>query len=205
MTDELRAARAAALWIDALEAVAGRAAHELRNALNGAAVNLEVVRSRSLRPGSTGEQVSAFAQSASTQLDQAAASFEALVSLVRPPRAPADVGRLLGEALALLRATAPPGAGALEAPPPGQWLTSANPSIVRLVLTRLVLDGVAAGRFRSTAERIGDGIQLRIQDVTPGPETIAALDVATASGIAIRPLDGDGIMLTFPASETVGA
>ena len=205
MTDELRAARAAALWIDALETVAGRAAHELRNALNGAAVNLEVVRSRSLKPGSTGDQLSAFAQSASGQLDQAAAAFEALVSLVRPPRAPADVGRLLGEAIALLRATAPPGAGALEAPPAGQWLTSANPSIVRLVLTRLVLDGVAAGRFRSDAERVGDGIRLRIQDVVPGPETAAALDIATVSGITVQPLDADGIVLTFPVSETVGA
>lgn len=205
MTDELRAARAAALWIDALEAVAGRAAHELRNALNGAAVNLEVVRSRSLKPTVTGDQLAPFAQSASGQLDQAAAAFEALVSLVRPTRAPADVGRLLGDPLALLRATAPPGAGVLQAPTPGEWFTSANPSIARLVLTRLVMDGVAGGRFRSEAERVGDAIELVIRDVVPSPATLAALDVAAASGIGVRRLDAESLLLTFPASGAVGA
>jgi len=33
-----------ALWADALEALANHVAHDFRNALNGVAVNLEVVR-----------------------------------------------------------------------------------------------------------------------------------------------------------------
>jgi len=37
------------LWLDTLQRICTRAAHELKGALNGVSVNLEVVRSRSER------------------------------------------------------------------------------------------------------------------------------------------------------------
>jgi hypothetical protein len=40
-----------ALWLATLQRVTDRVAHEIRNALNGVAVNVEVVRTRAARGG----------------------------------------------------------------------------------------------------------------------------------------------------------
>jgi hypothetical protein len=58
-----------------------RAGHEIRNALSGAAVNSEVVRSRSLRPGASGE-IAAFAERAAAQVGEASSLSDGLLALV---------------------------------------------------------------------------------------------------------------------------
>ena len=47
-----------ALWLETLQRICGRAAHELKGALNGASVNLEVVRSRATRAEALASSIS---------------------------------------------------------------------------------------------------------------------------------------------------
>jgi len=58
-----------------------RAGHEIRNALNGVAVNVEVVRSRSGREG-TAKELTSFAERASAQVGEASALTNGLLALV---------------------------------------------------------------------------------------------------------------------------
>ncbi|HEY5059992.1 MAG TPA: hypothetical protein VII52_00590 [Gemmatimonadaceae bacterium] len=90
------------LWLATLHSVCGRTAHELKGALNGVAVNLEVVRSRALQVGGPAANVSTFAGAAVDQLSVVISMTEALLSLARPIREPAEPGLLLARLHALL-------------------------------------------------------------------------------------------------------
>jgi signal transduction histidine kinase len=80
-----------ARWLAALHQICNRAAHELKGALNGVAVNLEVVRSRAEKPGPPAASVAQFANAAVDQLDGVISLTEALLSLSRPEREPVNV------------------------------------------------------------------------------------------------------------------
>jgi hypothetical protein len=66
---------------EAVREIIRRAGHEIRNALNGVAVNVEVVRSRSARDGSA-KELSSFADRASAQVGEASALTDGLLALV---------------------------------------------------------------------------------------------------------------------------
>ena len=70
-----------------------RAGHELRNALSGVSVNVEVVRSRSERVGST-EELASFAERASQQVGAATALADGVLSLVNSILTAASDGKL---------------------------------------------------------------------------------------------------------------
>ena len=74
-------ARAKANALDILREITRRAGHEIRNALNGIAVNVEVVRSRAAREGGAAE-IASFAAGASAQISEATALTNGLLSLV---------------------------------------------------------------------------------------------------------------------------
>ena len=57
--------------------------HELRNALSGAAVNLEVVRSRVARDGVTGPEIQTFAEHAASQMNEASKLADGVLALTR--------------------------------------------------------------------------------------------------------------------------
>lgn len=59
-----------------------RSAHEIRNALNGVAVNVEVVRSRSAKPGATGG-ISEFAERAVNEVATASALMDGTLALAQ--------------------------------------------------------------------------------------------------------------------------
>ena len=67
----------------AVREIIRRAGHEIRNALNGVAVNVEVVRSRIGREGPPLELAS-FAERASAQVGEASALADGLLALVGP-------------------------------------------------------------------------------------------------------------------------
>jgi signal transduction histidine kinase len=68
---------------DVLATIARRASHEVRNALNGVAVNIEVVRSRLAKPGSDTGELQTFADRASGESDAAASLTNGLADLAR--------------------------------------------------------------------------------------------------------------------------
>ena len=99
MTDARRQAKEAP---EAVREIVRRAGHEIRNALNGVAVNVEVVRSRSGREGPL-KELASFAERASGQVVEASALTNGLLALV---------GSLLtAQAAGTLKATGGGGAG----------------------------------------------------------------------------------------------
>lgn len=66
---------------EAIREIIRRAGHELRNALNGIAVNVEVVRSRSGREEPP-KELASFAERASAQVGEASAVTDGLLALV---------------------------------------------------------------------------------------------------------------------------
>ncbi|MBK5187663.1 MAG: HAMP domain-containing histidine kinase [Gemmatimonadaceae bacterium] len=108
------AVAAPSLWLGALGRLAGRAAHELKNPLNGLALNLEVVRSRSARAGAEGAAVAPFAASAAGELERALPIVEALLAMARPLPIPVDLRIALPPFLALYGAIAVAGGGSLK-------------------------------------------------------------------------------------------
>lgn len=79
MTDDSARAKADALEI--VREIIRRAGHEIRNALNGVAVNVEVVRSRAAREGAAAE-VASFAERAGSQIVEATGLTNGLLALV---------------------------------------------------------------------------------------------------------------------------
>jgi len=79
VTDD--SARAKADALDVVREIIRRAGHEIRNALNGVAVNVEVVRSRVAREGGATE-IASFAERAGAQIEEATALTNGLLSLV---------------------------------------------------------------------------------------------------------------------------
>jgi hypothetical protein len=78
VTDAHRQAKEAP---EAVREIIRRAGHELRNALSGVAVNVEVVRSRAGREG-PGVELTSFAERASAQVEEASKLTDGLLALV---------------------------------------------------------------------------------------------------------------------------
>jgi hypothetical protein len=59
------------LWLRAMQDVIGRAAHDVKDALNGVHVNLAAIHSRSQREGAKPRDLAAMATAAADQLETA--------------------------------------------------------------------------------------------------------------------------------------
>ena len=202
MTDE-RAAEVEVLWLDALQQVVGRAAHEIKGALNGVCVNLEVVRGRAANQATAPAfGLTRFAEAAALQLDALVAMNEALLALARRPRDVADVLATASQLIALLAPVARADGYLLEiagAPTNGGGATSAPAAAVRLVLASAMLR--ALDRRTATTCRVdaADGMVIRVEcadgstiELDP-PVAQAAAD----AGIRIEAGPG-GLSLAFP-------
>lgn len=79
------------LWLATLQRALARASHDVRDALNGVSVNLEVVRGRAARADARAGTVAPFADAAAQQLERLTTLVEAVLALGRAERQPADV------------------------------------------------------------------------------------------------------------------
>ena len=93
------------LWLATLQRALGRASHDVKDALNGVSVNLEVIRSRSARPDASAAAVAPFAEAAGQQLERLTSLLEAVLALGRAEREPADVAVILRRLAALCGAS----------------------------------------------------------------------------------------------------
>lgn len=194
------------LWLDALERLSGRTAHELKGALNGVAVNLEVVRSRCERPGTAASAVASYANSASDQLGIVIETSEALLALSRSARTPVDIARVTRYVHALLGPAARSHGRRfdLAGPLDGLGATSADGAAARLAIAASALTATEAWSHVVCRGR-GDGHEatlcLECTDAEPascGVEA-AVIDAAGRNGIRIL-VDGPAISITFPSS-----
>lgn len=193
----------APLWLPTLQELARRSAHEIKNALNGVAVNLEVVRSRLDRAAGQGETVAVatapFARTASDQLEELAALADALLAMTRVIGGQADVVVLTRRAVRLAAsiARAEGRAVVLDVAGVDASVTTASADVVRWIVVRLLLDGL--GEDRSLTVTVGEG---PIVLVSAAPQPLPELDVefcaaATSFGVGLTH-DNGGWLVRFP-------
>jgi signal transduction histidine kinase len=182
-----------ALWLDALQRACTRAAHELKGALNGVSVNLEVVRSRSERPDSPASAVAKYAASATDQLGAVIVMTDALLSLARPAREPVNVGAVLRRLEVLLASSARADGRALELRGPIDDIgtTSAIGNAARMVLLASLLAALEASTdVVCGVETIADGcavvVQIECRDGAAVRLDADVVAVAAEQGIDLR-------------------
>ena len=178
--------RDAPLWAETLQQLANLVAHDLRNALNAVAVNLEVVRGRSAR-GADASAIAPFAATAANHFEIAAAAAEALLGFARPEPGPVDVAAIVAR---LIRLLAVGGRERLRLTDrsDGMAITAAPRDIARVAVARSVLGALGtAGSGEEVACEItaDDGIFLRVicpAHVPPLPDS-QVVTAAAANGI----------------------
>ncbi|HEU4585834.1 MAG TPA: histidine kinase dimerization/phospho-acceptor domain-containing protein [Gemmatimonadaceae bacterium] len=207
-----------------MQSLANRAAHEIRNPLNGLALNLEVVRSRAARGTGDLASIGRYADSASSESERAAELVQALLELARPLTEPVDLWSALRPMVVLHSAIA--AAEALGAPrddgdrsahevtlePRGDaWLTVAADPIVSRLALGTALDAAAKARTPAIvrcsveARAAGDGktggqVVAMLRCAAPAPKLDAAVRDAIEGGGVVLEAVPDGMMLTFRAA-----
>jgi signal transduction histidine kinase len=189
------------LWLATLQRLSGGVAHEIRNALNAVAVNLEVVRSRSGRDGLLASSLGQYATSASDQLEGVITVAEALIALNRAPQRPLAAGRIADQLLALIRPPLVANGGGARLVVEGEGASGVPADVARLVLAG-ALEAGAAAAFKHRMEllcvvRPVDGIEV---EITTGAVPLSIDDdvrrLGVDNGITVR-VD-HGIVLKFP-------
>jgi hypothetical protein len=173
-----------ALWLGVLARIGGLAAHEVKGALNGVSVNVEVVRTRAEKPGVAASAVGEYATAAAEQLSAVISMSEALLLLV--PAARADGRRLeTDESLNQLGAT------------------SAGVNAVRLAIGGCLLAAVETSiHTRCVAEEDPGGPAIRIE--SRDGATLATdkrlVDAVANAGVRIT-AEPSAIFIRFPRQE----
>ncbi|HEV7991990.1 MAG TPA: hypothetical protein VGP25_09210 [Gemmatimonadaceae bacterium] len=144
MTESVAAADAGVLWLAALQRALGRASHDVKDALNGVSVNLEVVRSRAARPDAPASAVASFAEAATQQLERLSSLLDAVLALGRAEREPADVGITLRKIAALCGASSAAADSGVTVRDDldGDARTRIHGDVLRLALAAPLLDAV---------------------------------------------------------------
>ena len=195
------------LWLDVLQQVSARTAHELKGALNGVSVNLEVVRSRSARTDAAAAAVAPFAASAADQLDAVVDMTEALLRLARPAREPIDIGDTIDCLTSLLAPSARAEGGSLRVESPSRELAAVairpRGNVARLLVGATLLAAVSRkGDIRCRVD-VGDETIVGIECAdAEGPLELPADVLAAAAAADIRvQSEGQSISLAFPRAS----
>lgn len=198
----------AAEWLGRLDELGRPAGHELRNALNGIAVNLEVIRSRSARIGHAAEGLTPFAEAAVEQVELLSGLLDVVLSLMRAQPEPVDLAQLLQRLGLLLDAIARGRGGSVAVTTPDAvvpMVTGAAGGGARLMVLTLLLEA-----FDPTAElscELAAATQptLRVRrsgsPLPPPPEGLVSLAALAGASAAS---DAGGWVVVFPPSATQG-
>jgi signal transduction histidine kinase len=196
-----------ALWLSLLQRAMGRASHDVKDALNGVSVNLEVIRSRAGRADAPASAVAPFAEAAAQQFDRLTTLLEAVLTLTRSERTPADVGVTLRRVGALCGASASSADAAvrIEASGADSAVTSIRGDVVRIALMAPLLDAVTGADRGNRASEVtcalgGDEDAVEVvmraaQRTLSMPETVG--DVVRAAGVRWTETNGT-LSLAFP-------
>ena len=190
-----------------LQRALGRASHDVKDALNGVSVNLEVIRSRAVRPDTPASAVASFAESAGHQLERLTSLIEAVLALGRAERAPVDVGVTLRRVVTICGASTSSDDAAVrlvQDASMGSTFSRVSPDVVRLALLTLLLDlvvsparGSSLSEVTCTLSTNDEGVRVRF---AAGNRTATAPDALAEvlRGAGVRWTDGNDISLTFP-------
>lgn len=191
------------LWLETLQRLCARAAHELKGALNGVSVNLEVVRSRSGRPDTPASAVRSYAASAADQFDIVIEMSAALLSLAREVRGQVEIGATVRHVFELLERSAKVDGRRLEvAGSLGDLgVTSAEGNAPRLAIGACLLSAMDSATH-VICSAAGDGDQPTFQIVSGdgavlNPPASSIVDAAAEAGIRIQ-AERSAISIVFP-------
>lgn len=192
---------ASALWAEALQDLASLVAHDLRNALNAVAVNLEVVRGRSAR-GTDASGIAPFAATAASNFESAASATEALLALVRAePALVVDVAATATRVGRLLSVRGPNVVEVVDRSG-GRATTDIPSDMVRAAVARSVLTALSASERIACEITVDDGIFVRVTGATDDPplpdSELAAAALAYGIHFASR---GQSLELRIPAVD----
>ena len=188
-----------ALWLETLRRIVDRAAHELKGALNGVSLNVEVVRSRAARAGTEASTLAPYANATSAQLDAVIAMTEALLALSRRAKAPVELASLVRHIAALLGpAVRADGRSFALGAVADLGVTPAPADAVRLAIgAALLCAAEGAGRVRCESTGGADPA-LRIE-CAGGSVAVAPEIEAAAAGAGVRiSSDAGTIVISFP-------
>lgn len=191
-----------ALWLATLHRICTRAAHEVKGALNGVSVNLEVVRSRSEKPDAPASAVKQYATSASSQLDDVINMSEALLALGRPVREPVELAMMVRRFDALLGPVAKADSRQLEIDGSldSMGVTPAPGSVARLAIGAALLGAIESSTHVKCTSTRGEGTStLRIEscDGATLATDDAIVGVAAGAGIKVQ-AEPSAISISFP-------
>ena len=196
---------APSLWLGALGRLAGRAAHELKNPLNGLALNLEVVRSRAGRAGTDVGALVPYATAAAQELERAIPLVEALLALARPLPNPVDLRLAMQPLVVLYGAIAKAGGGSLAVVYEVEHMFLAADGDTVRALVAESLD-VSVGANLEVAGKAGESdgaISLRLVGGAGRPIAPRMEQLAAAHDIRLDS-DEDETLLLMPALARAG-
>lgn len=173
--------------------------------MNGLALNLEVVRSRSVRAGTQGAALAPFAAAAAAELERTIPLVEALLALARPAVNPVDLRVVLDPLLVLYGAIAATGGGSLTVVYEAEHMfVAADGDTARALLAEALDVTIGANLEVSGKLAESDGnVSLRLIGGAGRP--IAAKMEGLAADCAIRlSSDEDETHLLFPALARAG-
>ena len=196
------------LWLGVFQRLCDATAHQFKGALNGVAVNLEVVRSRSGRGEAEASALRPFAEAAAAELESVIQSAEAMLALARPPRGPADIARITRDVAVLASrgaAEADEGRGRRLTVDKGVerlGTTSAPTSAARLAIAAVLLAAVEASNdVVCTAVDEAGGPAIRVSCGERDGSRIALSDevvsAAYSAGVHLD-ISESGATITFP-------
>jgi signal transduction histidine kinase len=192
MSTSAAPADAGVLWLAALQRALDRAAHDVKDALNGVSVNLEVVRSRAGRADAAASAVAPFADAAAHQLERLTALLDAVLALGRRERGPVDVGITLRRVAAVCSASnaASDARVTVREALVNDARTGVPSEAVRLALTAPLLDVVASRRGESrdpvVCELAGDGDALVVRLLADRAVTMPADAAEALRALGVR-------------------
>ena len=148
------------LWLQTFNRLCARAAHEIKGALNGVSVNLEVVRSRAGKPESPASAVSQYAEAATQQLTQVIGMTEAVLGLGRQAPEPLEVAPVLRRIAMLLGPGLETTGHRLEVvePLPDLGTTPASGTAVRLAVGAALLAATETSARVVCAGEVAEGL-----------------------------------------------
>lgn len=190
----------AELWLRALQRLTAAVAHELRNPLNGVALNLEVLRGRVGRTQLEPATLTGFAEAAVADLSAAIRLTDALLAVARPVRVPVEAGGALAPIAVLASAVAASRGGSLRVALPDEIppLLATDGDAVRGAIATVLLAAVERGatvQCRVVYEPAAAVVEVEADDeFEMSGEAAAAIE---ACGIAVRVRPG-GVAIRIP-------
>ncbi|HSJ64774.1 MAG TPA: histidine kinase dimerization/phospho-acceptor domain-containing protein [Gemmatimonadaceae bacterium] len=190
----------AELWLRALQRLTASVAHELRNPLNGVALNLEVLRGRVGRMRTDAAALSGFADAAVADLAIAIRLSDALLAVARPVRQPVELGSVLTPIAVLAGAVAEARGGTLSVELPDELAPglAVDPHALRAALSMALLAAAERGatvRCEAVYEAAAVVVEVRADG---GIEMTQEVEAGLAEcGIPVRG-SPDGIALRLP-------